>query len=50
MGKTILVTIDRMMPQGKHSFTWSADRLPDGMYYAVLRSEEGVAVVKMLKQ
>ncbi|MCK5766593.1 MAG: T9SS type A sorting domain-containing protein [Bacteroidales bacterium] len=28
----------------------TADRLPEGMYYAVLRSEEGVAVVKVVKQ
>ena len=47
MEKTIQVGT---MPQGRHSFRWSAERLPQGMYYAVLRSEEGMSVIKMLKQ
>ena len=50
IGEEVYKGEDRLMPLGKHSFTWSADRLPEGMYYAVLRSEEGVSVVKMLKQ
>ena len=50
IGEMIHMAEDRMMPVGKHSFTWTADRLPEGLYYAVLRSEEGVAVVKMVKQ
>ena len=50
IGETIHVAVDRMMPQGKHSFMWTADRLPEGLYYAGLRSEEGVSVVKMVKQ
>ncbi|MCD4724160.1 MAG: T9SS type A sorting domain-containing protein [Bacteroidales bacterium] len=50
IGEIIHEVVDRMMPQGKHSFTWTADRLPEGLYYAVMRSEEGVSVVKMVKQ
>ncbi|NQT78136.1 MAG: T9SS type A sorting domain-containing protein [Bacteroidetes bacterium] len=50
IGETIYVAEDGMMPQGKHTFIWSPERLPEGMYYAVLRSEEGVSVVKMIKQ
>ncbi len=50
IGEEVYTIEDRMMPQGKHSFTWSADRLPEGMYYAVLRSGEGVSVVKIVKQ
>jgi len=50
IGEVVYMGEDRMMPQGKHSFTWTAERLPEGMYYAVLRSEEGVEVVKMVKQ
>jgi len=50
IGEVVYMGEDRMMPQGKHSFTWTAERLPEGMYYAVLRSEEGVSVVKMVKQ
>ena len=50
IGEVVYMTEDCMMPQGKHSFIWTADRLPEGLYYAVLRSEEGVSVVKMIKQ
>ena len=50
IGEQVYKTEDRMMPVGKHSFVWTADRLPEGMYYAVIRSEEGVSVVKMIKQ
>ena len=50
IGEVVYQAVDRMMPQGKHSFTWSADRLPEGLYYGVLRSGEGVSVVKIIKQ
>jgi len=36
--------------QGTHQFSWSPHHLPAGLYYAVLRSEEGVSVVKMVKE
>ncbi len=38
------------IPQGLHTVTWSPGHLPGGMYYAVLRSEAGVSVMKMVKQ
>ena len=38
------------LDQGTHQFSWSPHHLPAGLYYAVLRSEEGVSVVKMIKQ
>ena len=50
IGEVVYQAEDRIMSQGKHSFVWSADRLPEGIYYAVLRSEYGVSVVKMVKQ
>ena len=50
LGETIHAALDRTMPKGKHSFIWTADQLPKGMYYAVMRSEEGVSVEKMVKQ
>ena len=50
IGEVVYKAKDRLMPQGKHIFIWTADRLPDGLYYAVLRSEEVVEVVKMVKQ
>ena len=50
IGGVVYTAEDRLIFAGKHSFTWSPERLPEGMYYAVLRSEEGVSVVKMVKQ
>jgi len=49
IGETIYVAQEGIKQQGKHSFTWSPKRLPEGMYYGVLRSEEGVSVVKMVR-
>jgi hypothetical protein len=50
IGEEIYTAEDRIMVVGKHTIIWTADRLPEGLYYAVLRSEEGVSVVKMVKQ
>lgn len=50
IGEEIYTAEDRIMVVGKHTITWTADRLSEGLYYAVLRSEEGVSVVKMVKQ
>ncbi len=36
--------------QGTHNISWSPSHLPGGLYFAVLRTEEGVSVVKMVKQ
>ena len=41
---------DYIMAQAKHTLIWSPERLHEGMYYAVLRSEGGVSVIKMIKQ
>ena len=50
IGEVVYKSEDRHMSVGKHSFTWNPERHPEGMYYVVLRSEEGVSVVKMVKQ
>ncbi|MCK4568894.1 MAG: T9SS type A sorting domain-containing protein [Bacteroidales bacterium] len=50
IGGVVYVAQEGIKQQGKHTFTWTPERLPDGMYYGVLRSEEGVAVVKLIKQ
>ena len=50
IGEQVYRAEDRPMTVGKHSFIWSADQRPEGLYYAVLRSDEGVMVVKMIKQ
>ena len=50
IGEVVYNAEDHIMPQGIHTVTWSPSHLPEGLYYAVLRSEEGVSVVKMVKQ
>lgn len=50
IGEMVYKAEDRLMTVGKHSFIWSAESLPEGLYYAVLRSEEGVSLVKMVKK
>lgn len=50
IGEEVYRAEDRLMPEGKHTFSWSPERLPKGLYYAVLRGKEGVSVVKMVKQ
>jgi hypothetical protein len=50
LGEIIQVAVNADMPQGKYSFTWSPERLSEGMYYCVLRSREGVSLMKMIKQ
>lgn len=50
IGEVVYMAEDCPMSVGKHSFTWTADPLPEGLYYAVLRSAEGVSVIKMIKQ
>ena len=50
IGEVVYNAEDHIMPQGIHTVTWSPSHLPEGMYYAVLRSKKGVEVVKMVKQ
>jgi len=50
IGEEVYKAEDRLMSAGEHTFTWSPEKLPEGMYYAVLRSEGGVNTVKMVKQ
>ena len=50
MGEVVYRTEEIMLPQGRHTVTWSPGHLLAGLYYAVLRSKEGVSVVKMIKQ
>jgi hypothetical protein len=50
MGEVVFYSQENMLPPGRHAITWSPGHLPAGLYYGVLRSEEGVSVVKMLKQ
>ena len=46
----VVYNIERVETPGIHKVIWSPRHLPGGMYYAVLRSEEVVEVLKILKQ
>lgn len=48
-GKIIELVIDQMMPQNTHSYTWNAEEYPAGIYYAVIRTDGDISVVKMIK-
>ena len=50
IGEAILLADEGTLPPGKHTFTWTPERLSEGMYYAVLRNEDGVSVIKLIKQ
>jgi len=50
MGEMVYNGEEQMMAPGTHQFSWSPHHLPPGLYFAVLRSEEGVSVVKIVKQ
>jgi hypothetical protein len=50
MGEMVFYSQENMLPPGRHTLTWSPGHLPAGLYYGVLRSKEGVSVVKMIKQ
>lgn len=50
LGEAVHLEEHALMPRGSHKVTWSPAHLPAGLYYGVLRSEEGVSVLKMIKQ
>jgi hypothetical protein len=50
MGEMVYEEPEQTMLPGIHSVKLSPDHLSPGMYYAMLRSEDGVNVVKMIKE
>jgi len=50
VGEAVVEGEDRNVAPGKHTITPSLHHLPAGLYYAVLRSGDGMSVVKMIKQ
>ena len=50
MGEVVFYSQENMLPPGRHKITWSPGHLPAGLYYGVLRSGDGMSVVKMVKQ
>jgi photosystem II stability/assembly factor-like uncharacterized protein len=47
-GQLLETIINQLVPQGTHSISWSSGNLPPGLYYAVLRTENDISVVKMV--
>lgn len=50
VGEEVYRTEENVMSPVRHKVIWSPRHIPAGLYYAVLRSEVGVSVVKMVKQ
>jgi hypothetical protein len=50
IGETILQADEGTLLPGMHTYTWTPERLSEGLYYAVMRSGDGVSVIKLLKQ
>jgi hypothetical protein len=50
MGEVVFYSQENMLPPGRHKITWSPGHLPAGIYYGVLRSGDGMTVVKLIKQ
>ncbi len=46
----LVYQFENRLDQGIHKITWVPDHLPTGMYYAIIRSENEVSVMKMVKQ
>ena len=50
LGGAIQKAVSALQSEGSHIFHWSPKQMSAGVYYAVLRSKEGVSVMKMIKQ
>jgi len=50
LGEAVEEVMSAYKLPGVHTYVWNAERLSEGMYFAVLRSEDGVSVVKLIKQ
>jgi hypothetical protein len=50
LGEAVEEAVNGCYPPGAHTYVWGAERLSEGMYFAVFRSGDGVSVVKLIKQ
>lgn len=50
IGKVVYEVAETYVRPGRHEVSWSLGHLPAGLYYCVLRSEDGLSVVKIVKQ
>jgi hypothetical protein len=48
-GELIFKKDDPASKFGKQTFTWIAGEIPAGIYYAVIKSDEGLATLKLIK-
>lgn len=48
-GELIYMEDDPASKFGKQAFTWMAGKIPAGIYYAVIKSDEGFATLKLTK-
>lgn len=49
-GMVVYETNDHLLQAGSHKVIWSPSHLPAGMYYGVLRTEEGMSAIKIIKK
>ena len=50
LGEAVEEAVSAYKLPGVHTYEWGAERLSEGMYFAVLRNGDGVLVVKLIKQ
>ncbi len=50
LGEAVEEAVSAYQLPGVHTYEYGAERLSEGMYFAVLRSGDGVSVVKLMKQ
>lgn len=49
LGEKLEVINENYQPDGKHQLTWHGENLPAGVYYCVLKTDNGTKTTKMIK-
>lgn len=49
IGDVVFAGKEFLMPKGTHKFEWSSGSLQSGMYFAVIQTDYGVSVMKLVK-
>jgi hypothetical protein len=49
IGDEILVLVNEQLPKGNHLMNWNAERLPAGVYFLQLKTENHAMVMKIIK-
>ena len=50
LGEEVEEAVSAYLSPGVHTYEWRPQRLPGGVYFAVLKSEDGVSAIKTIKQ